>query len=137
MTTNPLAPDIEHRVRDGFARQQFMTTLGARLSTVAPGSVTITCEFHERLTQQHGFVHAGVIATLADTASGFAALSLVQPDEDILTADFTIHLLRPATGATYVASAQVVKHGRRLTICRAEVHADALCAIATVTLATV
>lgn len=137
MTTAPLEPDIEWRVREGFAGQRFMTTLGARLTAVARGAVTITCDFDERLTQQHGFLHAGVIATLADTAGGFAALSLVHPDEDVLTADFTINLLRPATGTTYVATAQVVKHGRKLTICRADVHADRLCAIATVTLAAV
>lgn len=137
MTTGPLAPDIEARVREGFAGQRFMTTLGARLVTVARGSVTITCDFDERLTQQHGFIHAGVLATLADTASGFAALSVVRDDEDVLTADFAINLLRPATGTTYVATAQVVKQGRKLIVCRADVHADALCAIATVTLATV
>lgn len=137
MTAAPLPPDIESRVREGFAGQRFMSTLGARLTAVAHGSVTITCEFDERLTQQHGFVHGGVIATLADTACGFAALSLVRPDEDVLTADLTISLLRPAIGTTYVATAQVIKHGRQLTVCRADVHADRLCAIATVTLAAV
>ncbi len=137
MSTPPVAPEVETRVREAFAGQQFMTTLGARLTTVASGAVTITCDVGAHLTQQRGFVHAGVVATLADTAGGFAALTLVGHDQDILTADFSINLLRPATGHVVVASAHVVKHGRKLTICRADVHGDVLCAIATITLATV
>lgn len=129
-----LDPEAEARVRNGFAGQQFMNTLGAQLTAVAPGSVTIACPYDTRLLQQHGYVHAGVLATLADTASGFAALTLTRPGQDILTADFTIHLLRPATGTSYVASATVLRAGRTLTICRAEVDSDALCAVATVTL---
>lgn len=130
-------PDAEARVRAGFAGQPFMATLGARLAEVAAGAVTITCAFDERLTQQHGFVHAGVVAALADTAAGFAALTLAPPDRDVLTAGFTVDLLRPAIGTRYSASAGVVKAGRTLTVCRAEVRGDALCAVATVTLAMV
>jgi len=129
-----LTAEAESRVRNGFANQQFMTTLGAQLTAVGAGTVTITCPYDDRLLQQHGFVHAGVLATLADTASGFAALTLTRSGQDILTADFTIHLLRPATGPRYAAIATVVKPGRTLTVCHAEVHADVLCAIATVTL---
>lgn len=129
-----LAEEAEARVRTGFAGQRFMATLGAELTAVDAGTVTITCPYDERLLQQHGFVHAGVLATLADTACGFAALSLTSPGQDILTADFNIHLLRPATGNSYRATGTVIKPGRTLTICRAEVHADVLCAISTVTL---
>jgi uncharacterized protein (TIGR00369 family) len=135
--TAPCDPRWEERVRREFAQQRFMATLGAELSEVGPGAATVTCGHDGGLTQQHGFVHAGVLVTLADTAAGFAALSLMPADREVLTADLTVHLLRPALGARFVARARTVKNGRTLTVCRAEVTGDAVCAIATVSLAAV
>lgn len=114
-----------------------MGTLGAQLRDLAPGKVAIACGHDRALTQQHGFGYAGVLATLADTAAGFAALSLMPVDREVLTVEFTIHLLRPATGVAFTATAETIRAGRTLTVCRSEVTGAVLCAVATVTLAAV
>lgn len=132
----PRNVDWEPRVRTAFASQGFMDLLAASLDVVRPGRISIRAARRPSLCQQHGFVHAGVLATLCDTAAGFAALTLADADADVLTAEFKINLLRPANGDRIRAAAAVVKAGRLLTVCTAEATVDdTVCALATVTLA--
>jgi len=98
MTFTAPDPDYQRRVRDSFAAQPFMTTLGARLTDLQPGSCQIALAFDPRLTQQHGFLHAGVVSTLADNAAGYAAFSLMPAQAQVLTTEFKINLLNPARG---------------------------------------
>src|SRR4029077_16417902 len=105
------------RIRQSFDRQGFMRTLGAPLESVQSGTVTITCGFEERLTQQHGLLHGGLLATLADVACGYAALSMMPADREVLTVEFTIHFLKPAKTDRLIAVGQVVQAGRTLTVC--------------------
>ena len=100
-----------------------MATLGARLTDVEPGRVVIELPFRADLTQQHGFLHAGALAAVADSACGYAALSLTPPDAAVLSVEFKINLLKPAAGATFRATGQVVRAGRTLTVCSGEVEA--------------
>ena len=113
-------PDYEAVVRASFARQRFMATLGARLTHVAPGEVHIALERREDLTQQHGFVHAGVLGAILDSACGYAALSLMPPGADVLSIEYKLNLLAPARGEHFVARGRVVRAGRTVTACRAE-----------------
>lgn len=94
-----------------------MTTIGATLTTVLPGEVQIDLPFKEDLTQQHGYVHAGVVASILDSACGYAALSLMDEDAEVLTVEYKINLLRPAKGQRMIASARVIRAGRSLTVC--------------------
>ena len=119
---DPRDPDFESRVRTSFARQGFMTTLGARLAHVAPGEVDIHVDHGESLTQQHGYFHAGVTASIADSAAGYAAMSLFAPGFGVLTSEFKINLLNPAQGSLLVAEGRVVKPGKLLCICKADVY---------------
>jgi uncharacterized protein (TIGR00369 family) len=105
------------RIRDSFNRQGFMRTLGATLEAVESGSVTISCGFDERLSQQHGLFHGGVVASLVDVACGYAALSLMPEDREVLTVEFKIHFLKPAKMDRIIAVGQVVQAGRTLTVC--------------------
>jgi uncharacterized protein (TIGR00369 family) len=98
-----------------------MDRLGATLSLVEPGAADIELEPRPDLLQQHGFLHAGVVASIADSACGYAAFSLMDPDAAVLTAEFKINLLAPAEGARFVARARVLKPGRTLMVCRADV----------------
>jgi uncharacterized protein (TIGR00369 family) len=116
-------PDYAERVHRSFQAQAFMTTLGARLEKVAPGEVVIALPFRADLTQQHGFLHAGVVASVADSACGYAALTLMEPGAAVLSAEFKINLLAPARGRRIEAAARVIKPGRTLLICTAEVRA--------------
>ena len=120
----PPHPDYATRVRASFDRQRAMALLGAQISTVAPGTVEITLPFREELTQQHGFVHAGIITAIADSACGYAALSLMPADVGVLTVEFKVNLLNPAAGIRFVARGQVVKPGRTITVCTGEVVAE-------------
>jgi uncharacterized protein (TIGR00369 family) len=113
----PRDADYERRVRESFARQRAMETFGARLLRVAPGEVEIGFEFKEEFTQQHGYLHAGVVTALVDTACGYAALSLTEPGAEVLSVEFKLNLLSPAAGARFVARARVVRAGRNLTVC--------------------
>jgi len=125
MTTfEPLDPDYQTRVRASFARQAFMRTLGVELVHLAPGEVDLSVPFRADLTQQHGYFHAGVTATVADSAAGYAALSLYPKGTGVLTTEFKINLLRPAQGERLVARGRVVKPGRTLTICQSDVYAE-------------
>jgi uncharacterized protein (TIGR00369 family) len=120
----PADPDFATRVRASFERQAFMATLGARLGQVEPGRVTIELRHRTDLTQQHGFLHAGVLASIADSACGYAALSLMPAGAAVLSVEFKINLMKPARGTLFQARAAVVRAGRTLTVCSAEVDAD-------------
>jgi uncharacterized protein (TIGR00369 family) len=109
------------RIRQSFDRQGFMRTLGATLESVESGSVTIACGFEDRLTQQHGLLHGGVLATLADVACGYAALSVMPADREVLTVEFKINFLKPAKTDRVIAVGQVVQDGRTLTMCEGTV----------------
>jgi uncharacterized protein (TIGR00369 family) len=110
-------------VRKSFARQTVMATFGAELSRVAPGAVEILFPYREALTQQHGFLHAGAVATIADSACGYAALTLMPPDTAVLTTEFKVNLMAPAAGESFIARARVVKAGKTLTVSMGEVFA--------------
>lgn len=118
-------PDFEARVRESFERQRFMATLGATLERVAPGEVTIAFLHRDGLTQQHGFLHAGVMTSIADSACGYAALSLMEPGVGVLSVEFKVNMLAPAVGERFVATGRVVRSGRTLTVCAGEVTAEA------------
>ncbi len=114
-------PDFENRVRDSFIRQKLMSTIGAELTKLLPGEAEISLPYSEDLTQQHGFVHAGIIATLADTACGYAAFSLMPADAAVLTVEYKINLMSPAVGEYFVARGQVIRPGKTISVCTAEV----------------
>jgi uncharacterized protein (TIGR00369 family) len=124
MSLQPPDPDFEERVRKSFARQAFMTTLGARLVVVEAGRVAVELPFRADLTQQHGFLHAGVVASAADSACGYAALSLMPAGAGVLSVEFKINLMKPAAGTLFRAAGQVVRAGKTLTICTGEVQAE-------------
>ncbi len=119
----PAAVDFAERVRDSFARQSIMGLIGAELARVEPGLVEILLPFREDLCQQHGFFHAGVTATIADSAGGYAAFTLFPAESSVLTTEFKINLLAPAAGERLRALGRVIKPGRTLTICEVEVFA--------------
>lgn len=100
-----------------------MTLFDARLSRVEPGLVHIELPFRADLCQHNGYLHAGISTTIADSAGGYAALSLFAPGEDVLTSEFKMNFLSPADGERFLATGRVLKPGRRLSICQVEVHA--------------
>jgi uncharacterized protein (TIGR00369 family) len=111
-------------VRESFARQPHMATLGATIARLEPGMVDIVAPYDPRFTQQNGFWHAGAVASLADSASGYAAYSLAAPETDVLTVEFKIDLMAPAAGTAFRAEGRVIRPGRTLTTCHAAVHAE-------------
>jgi uncharacterized protein (TIGR00369 family) len=119
----PQDPDYEERVRQSFARQRVMETIGARLVRVAPGEVDIELPFREDLTQQHGFLHAGIVGTVLDSAAGYAAFTLMPADAGVLSIEFKVNLLAPARGERVIARARVVRAGRTITVCTADAFA--------------
>jgi uncharacterized protein (TIGR00369 family) len=121
MVMNPLNPSFAADVERSFARQPIMNLLGARLSLVEAGVVEIALPYRADLTQQHGYLHAGVITTIADSACGYAAYSLMPAGSEVLSVEFKVNLLRPAQGETFVARAEVIKAGKTLTVVRADV----------------
>jgi uncharacterized protein (TIGR00369 family) len=118
-----MSADIDRRVRDSFSRQRFMGTLGAEVVSVGAGTVVLRLPFREELGQQNGFLHAGAIATLADSACGYAALTTMPPDADVLSVEFKINMLSPAVGDAFEARAQVLRAGRTIVVTRADVFA--------------
>jgi uncharacterized protein (TIGR00369 family) len=110
------------RVRASFEKQQIMRTIGATLERVAAGEVDIALAARPDLTQQHGYVHAGVLATIADSACGYAALTMMPEDAAVLSIEFKINMLSPANGSRLVARGKVIKPGRTIVVCGAEVH---------------
>lgn len=119
----PQDPDFEERIRSSFAAQAMMATLGAELVVVEPGRVEIEFAHRQDLTQQHGFVHAGAIATALDSACGYAGFSLMASDREVLTVEYKINLLRPAQAGRYRAVGEVTKAGRTLTVCQGAAYA--------------
>lgn len=113
-------PDLEARVRAGFQRQQVMATIGARLTRVAPGEADIELPFRMDLTQHNGFLHAGIVTTVLDSACGCAAFSLMPADAAVLSIEFKTNLLAPARGELLIARARVVRAGRTVTVCQAD-----------------
>jgi uncharacterized protein (TIGR00369 family) len=118
--TEPQNPHFAQAVRDSFARQQLMATIGARLTDVAAGAIEIRVPFRIDLTQQHGFLHAGVVTSALDTACGYAAFTLMPENAGVLTVEFKTNLLAPARGEELIARARVVRAGRTITVCQAE-----------------
>ena len=128
-------PDYDRRTRASFERQGFMDHLGARIVDVQPGTVVVEVPFGDSLSQQHGYFHGGVVAALADVASGYAAFSLLAPDATNLTVEFKLNLLAPAEGEKLIARGSVIKPGKTLTVCQSDVFAvsasgEKLCATA-------
>lgn len=121
MTTPP--HDVETVVRDSLGRQSFLRLLGAHASVVEPGHVVIDVPWRADLCQQNGFLHAGVLTSVADSACGYAALSAMPAGSDVLSVGFTVNLLSPGVGDLFRADARVVRSGRTLSVCRAEVTA--------------
>lgn len=138
----PPQEETARRIEASFAKQAFMTTLGARLVHVGAGEIEIELPVSSHLTQQHGFVHAGAVASIADSAAGYAALTTMPAGAGVLTAEFKINLLAPAAGERLLAKGKVVKAGRTLTLAMAEVFAISggvpkLCAMLTATCMTI
>lgn len=117
----PRDPEYEKRVRASFERQRFMATIGATLSRVEPGEVDIALPHRDDLVQQHGYLHAGVLATAADSACGYAALTLMPIGAAVLSIEFKVNMLAPAAGTRFVARGRVIKPGRTLTVVWGEV----------------
>jgi len=113
----------ERRVRESFARQGLMKHLGARLTELEPGQVEIRAAYRDELTQQHGYFHAGVSGSLADCACGYAAFTLMPSDASVLTVEYKMNLLAPAEGEELIARARVVRSGKTLKVCMADVFA--------------
>lgn len=111
-------PDFEQRTRASFARQGAMAHLGAVLGRVEAGRVEISMPFRPELSQQHGFFHAGMIATIADSAGGYAGFTLFPADAGVLTVEFKLNLLAAADGELAIAQGEVIRSGRTLTVCR-------------------
>jgi uncharacterized protein (TIGR00369 family) len=116
----PVDANYERRTRESFARQGIMAHIGAVLDVVQPGHVEISLPFLPELSQQHGFFHAGVISTIADSAGGYAGFTLFPPEAGILTVEFKINLMAPADGERAIAVGDVIRSGRTLTVCRIE-----------------
>jgi len=108
-------------VRKSFAAQSIMQTIGAQLSRVEPGIVEISLPYRTELTQQNGYLHAGIITTIADSAAGYAAFTLMPTGASVLSVEFKVNLLRPASGEMFLARAEVIKAGKTLTVVRADV----------------
>jgi uncharacterized protein (TIGR00369 family) len=123
MPLTPRDPDFEPRVRASFASQAAMDTIGARLTRVAPGEVDVELPFRRELTQQNGFIHAGILATALDSACGYAAFTLMPADAGVLSIEFKVNLLAPAEGERFVVRARVVRAGRTISVCTADAYA--------------
>ena len=131
--------DIQERIAGSFHSQGLMATLGAQLVSVADGEVQIVMPFSTALSQQHGYVHAGAITSIVDSACGYAALTKAPPECEVVTAEFKINLLRPAIGERFLAIGKVVSAGKLLTVCAGEVRAfsGASCKVVAVMQATI
>jgi uncharacterized protein (TIGR00369 family) len=114
---------FEKKVRDSFGQQLFMSTIGAEMISVDRGSIEIRFPFSTKLTQQNGFVHAGAVTSIMDSACGYAALSVGPRDADVLSVEFKVNLLSPGIGESFVARASVKRAGKRLVVCIADAFA--------------
>ncbi len=123
MTDAPLDQAAEKRIMQSFAAQGLMTALGARLGRISSGEVQIFLPMSDRVTQQHGYFHAGATSAIADSAGGYATLTLFDDSSEVLTVEYKINLVAPARGEELEAVGTVLKFGRTLTICRLDVFA--------------
>ena len=114
-------PSFADEIKQSFAKQTIMGLIGAELTRVEPGVIEIRLPYRSDLAQQHGYLHAGIVTTIADSACGYAAYSLMPPNSEVLSVEFKVNLLRPAKGETFSAVAEVVKSGKTLTVVRADV----------------
>ena len=121
----PKNPDFAAVVRESFGRQTFMATLGASIAHLSPGEAHLRLPYSPAFCQQSGYLHAGAIASIADSANGYAAFTLAPADTDVLAVEFKINLLSPARGEEFLARARVLRAGRTLTVCLADVVAIA------------
>ncbi|HEX7939214.1 MAG TPA: PaaI family thioesterase [Gemmatimonadaceae bacterium] len=121
MNFKPADPGFDARVRASFSRQKFMATIGAEIAGLSAGSVHLRMKIRDDLTQQHGFLHAGALASLADSACGYAALTLMPADAAVLSIEFKINMLSPARGDSVIARAEVIRAGKTIMACRADV----------------
>lgn len=118
-----MASEQEQRVAISYGRQQAMQTIGAVLVETGAGTATIELPYRTDLTQQHGFIHAGIVTMIVDTACGYAAYSTMPPDAAVLTVEYKVNFISPAIGEKFIARGRVLKPGRTLTVCQGEVHA--------------
>lgn len=123
MTIAARNPSFAEEVKKSFAAQSIMQLIGAKLTLVEPGVVEITLPYRKDLTQQDGYLHAGIITTIADSAAGYAAFSILPAGSGVLSVEFKVNLLRPAQGESFLARAEVLKPGKTLTVVRADVFA--------------
>ncbi len=112
----PADPNFDPRVRASFERQTFMRTLGVRMTALTPGKCELTLPYQPSLCQQHGFLHAGVVTTVSDTAAGYAAFSLMPADSSVLSVEYKQNLLAPAVGDELIARGEVIRAGRNITV---------------------
>ncbi len=139
MEFKPTYEGYKTRVSESFNRQSFMSHIGAFLSDIQPGYCEIHLPYNDRLTQQHGYFHAGVISTIADNAGGYAGFSLMDEHASVLTVEFKLNILNPGDGDLLKAKARVLKKGRTLIVCRSDVYVvksgiEKICAAAQLTL---
>jgi uncharacterized protein (TIGR00369 family) len=120
MRMQPPDDAYDARIRASFARQAFMTTLGARIVRVEPGHVVLELPFSAALTQQHGTLHAGATTAVVDSACGYAALTLMPTSADVVSVEFKVNLLAPGKGARFRAMGRVLRAGKTLTVCQGE-----------------
>jgi len=123
MSHTPRDPQFERRTRESFARQGAMALIGAKLERVEPGLVEIGLDYRPALSQQHGFFHAGMLSTIADSAGGYAGRSVFPADASVLTVEFKVNLIAPADGERVRAEGLVIRSGRTLTICELRAYA--------------
>jgi len=114
-------PSFIEEIKESFGRQSLMQLIGAELGVVEPGVVEINLAYRPDLLQQHGYLHAGIVTTIADSACGYAAFSLMPAGSQVLSVEFKVNLLRPARGVRFVARGEVIKAGRTLTVVRGDV----------------
>jgi uncharacterized protein (TIGR00369 family) len=119
----PRDPNYAARVHASFERQQVMILLGARLTRLAPGQCEITLPHKPELTQQHGYLHGGIIGTIGDSAGGYAAYTLMPHDASVLTIEYKMNIMAPGDGELFVARGEVIRAGRTLVVARADVFA--------------
>ena len=118
---SPPDPNYETRIRESFDQQNAMKTIGATIGQIKPGKVSINLPYSDHITQQDGFLHAGIISTIVDSACGYAAYTLMPLGSRVLSVEFKVNLMSPAIGERFVAIGKVIKPGRTLTICSGEV----------------
>lgn len=118
---NPTDKHFKSRISSSFNRQEIMKTIGGSLVKVEPGEVHIEFNYDKSLTQQHGYIHAGIVTTVVDNACGYAAYTLMPADSEVLTIEYKVNFMSPAKGEKFKGIGRVIKHGRNLTVCTGDV----------------